>query len=197
MAYAVGPVEQKAILDLARQIQEESWGTDTESECSDDGSDYEGSDGDAPYMSECPHQKTIEKNGSFVCTECGNILSAVMYDQEAFAECGGSSRHHHRKFEERGILRELEKCNFPRAIKIGADFSDNVSRLSLSHPSLSDSHFSHPASPLVKCSVSLNRTIPSFNPSNGVLIFSDTLAIFNDKSFGLGALIPASLRREG
>jgi len=112
-SYKLDASEEMAIFDLAKQLQEEYGDlySDTESDAE--------SDTDSEPV--CKHLHTIEKNGSYVCTECGNILSAVIYDHEAYAEGGGSARHHHRKFEERGILRELEKYDLPRQIKLAAD----------------------------------------------------------------------------
>jgi len=116
-------LEQQRILELAQQMRLDYGIMESDSEYSDDESIYDSEvdEEDIYNQNKCHHRRTIEKNGRMICTECGNILSDAIYDQEAYAEGGGSSRHHHRKFEERGILKELEKCNIPRSIKIEAD----------------------------------------------------------------------------
>ena len=114
-------LDQQHIFDLAKQMQAEYDFLNSESDADSDVDSVAESDV-SDDDNACKHIHTIEKGGSYVCTGCGNILSAVVYDQEAYAEGGGgASRYHHRKFEERGILRELDKHNIPRHIKIAAD----------------------------------------------------------------------------
>lgn len=107
--------DKMAIFDLVKRMQEDNDYSDNESEIGSEDS-Y-----DEYVEDKCKHIHTIERNGSIVCTNCGNVLSSRLYDHEAYAEGGGTSRHHHRKFEEKGIMKELENYPIPKHIKIAAD----------------------------------------------------------------------------